>query len=60
MSSAARMVVAGFASAQPDLQRFPMVDQVKTEQPVTIRFSALKTAQTLEVEGVLNRVGADQ
>lgn len=37
-----------------------MVDQVKAEQPVTIRFSALKTAQTLEVEGVLNRVGADQ
>ncbi|MFN7507096.1 MAG: hemolysin D, partial [Limnobacter sp.] len=37
-----------------------MVDQVKTEQPVTIRFSALKTAQTLEVQGVLNRVGADQ
>lgn len=37
-----------------------MVDQVKAEQPVTVRFSALKTAQTLEVEGVLNRVGADQ
>jgi protease secretion system membrane fusion protein len=37
-----------------------MVDQVKAEQPVTIRFSALKTAQTLEVKGVLNRVGADQ
>lgn len=37
-----------------------MVDQVKAEQPVTIRFSALKTAQTLEVKGVVNRVGADQ
>ena len=37
-----------------------MVDQVKTDQAVTIRFSALKTAQTLEVEGVVNRVGADQ
>lgn len=37
-----------------------MVDQVKAEQPITVRFSALKTAQTLEVKGVLNRVGADQ
>ena len=37
-----------------------LVDQVKTGQAVTVRFSALKTAQTLEVKGVVNRVGADQ
>lgn len=37
-----------------------LVDQVKTGQAVTVRFSALKTAQTLEVEGVLDHVGADQ
>lgn len=43
------------AELQPSL-----VDQVKTEQSVTVRFSALKTAKTLEVQGMVHRVGADQ
>jgi len=43
------------AQLAPDL-----VDQVKLGQTVTVRFSALKTAQTLEVQGELNSVGADQ
>lgn len=37
-----------------------LVDQLKAGQLVTVRFSALKTAQTLEVQGSLHNIGADQ